>query len=116
MKELPNLIVLAGFMHVLSKDFIKKIAPSPIINIHPALPGQFNGINAIERAYEAFQNGEIKNTGVMIHHVIPLVDMGEPILSQEIPILENDTLEDLRGRIHDIEHRLLIEAINKILK
>ncbi|CAG8443929.1 10862_t:CDS:1 [Ambispora leptoticha] len=115
-KELnPDLLVLAGWMHILSKEFIDYF-PEQIINLHPALPGQFDGAHAIERAYEAFKRGEITETGVMVHKVIPEVDKGEPLLVERVPILESDTLEDLEARIHSVEHRLIVQAVIKFFK
>ncbi|CAG8467110.1 8976_t:CDS:1 [Ambispora gerdemannii] len=111
----PDLIVLAGWMHILSKEFINYF-PNNIINIHPALPGQFDGAHAIERAFEAFQRGEITETGVMVHKVIPEVDKGEPLLIEHVPILKSDTLEDLETRIHSVEHRLIVQAAIKFLE
>jgi len=112
----PNLIVLAGWMHILSKGALDKLNPIPIINLHPALPGQFNGANAIVRAFEAFQQKKIQHTGIMIHRVIPEVDEGEVILSQEIPIYEHDTLAKLEERIHQEEHILIVKGIQKMLE
>jgi folate-dependent phosphoribosylglycinamide formyltransferase PurN len=65
-----DLVVLAGFMHILSPEFINSFAGNTIINLHPALPGCFDGSKAIERAFEAFQKGEIQQTGVMIHRYL----------------------------------------------
>ncbi|CAG8534280.1 4205_t:CDS:1 [Racocetra fulgida] len=110
----PDLIALAGWMHVLSKEFIDHFNDN-IINLHPALPGQFDGINAIKRAYEAFKRGEITKTGVMVHKVVPEVDKGEPLIIEEVPIFESDTLEDLEERIHSVEHRIIVQAIKKFL-
>ncbi|RHZ56300.1 hypothetical protein Glove_402g52 [Diversispora epigaea] len=114
MKEYnPDLIVLAGWMHILSINFLKYF--DNIINLHPALPNKFDGVNAIERAYDAFKKGEITNTGVMVHKVIPDIDKGEPLLIEEVPILESDTLDDLETRIHSTEHRLIVQAVKKFL-
>jgi phosphoribosylglycinamide formyltransferase len=110
----PDLIVLAGFMHILSKEFIDAF-PQRIINLHPALPGAFDGAHAIDRAFEAFQKGEISETGIMVHYVIPEVDRGQVILVQKIPILEKDTLEALETRIHQEEHKLIVGAVKKVL-
>ncbi|CAG8507494.1 1922_t:CDS:1 [Diversispora eburnea] len=109
----PDLIVLAGWMHILSINFLKYF--DNIINLHPALPNNFDGVNAIERAYNAFKKGEITNTGVMVHKVVPDVDKGEPLLIEEVPILESDTLDDLETRIHSTEHRLIVQAVKKFL-
>lgn len=113
----PDLIVCAGFMHILSPQFLAPIeeAQVTIINLHPALPGQFNGARAIERAYEAYQENKIMQTGIMIHRVIAEVDMGEPILVREIAIEKADTLEDLQQRIHKEEHKAIVQATAKVL-
>ncbi|RIA96903.1 phosphoribosylglycinamide formyltransferase [Glomus cerebriforme] len=110
----PNLIILAGWMHILSEEFLKWFENN-IINLHPALPNQFDGADAIARAYEAFKKGEITKTGVMVHKVIPAVDKGEPLLIEEVPIFETDSLEDLETRIHTVEHRLIVQCAKKIL-
>ena len=107
------MIVLAGFMHILSKEFIDSSAK--IINLHPALPGSFVGINCIERAYEAFQRGEITKTGVMVHYCVPEVDRGAVICFQECLINSNETLKDLERKIHEIEHFLIVEGTLKAL-
>lgn len=110
----PDLVVLAGWMHILSPEFLQ-VFPNNVINLHPALPGQFDGAHAIERAFEAAQKGEIKETGVMVHKVIPAVDQGEVILQQPVPIYETDKLEDLENRIHDIEHGLIVKGAQAFL-
>jgi formyltetrahydrofolate-dependent phosphoribosylglycinamide formyltransferase len=106
----PDLIVLAGWMHILSPAFLDAF-PRKVINLHPALPGQFPGIDAIERAYNAAQSGEISHSGVMIHYAIPEVDAGNVIIKAEVPILESDTLEDFAERIHATEHQLIVKAV-----
>ena len=107
-----DIVVCAGFMHVLAPSFLQplKAAGVPVINLHPALPGQFNGINAIQRAYEAFQRQEINKTGIMVHYVIAEVDMGEPILVKEIELHPEESLQDLESRIHKVEWQVVIEA------
>lgn len=73
----PDLIVLAGFMHILSEAFLEALGAVPVINLHPALPGCFDGANAIKRAWEAGPDGtgKVSETGVMIHEVrIALAD------------------------------------------
>jgi len=111
----PDLIVLAGWMHILSPAFLDRF-PNRVINLHPALPGQFPGTHAIQRAYEAFQRGEIDHTGVMMHYVVPEVDAGPVIISEEVPIYPSDTLDDLEARIHEVEHRLIVEAIRRCIR
>lgn len=106
----PDLVVLAGWMHVLSPAFLDHF-PGRVLNLHPALPGQFAGTHAIQRAYEAFQRGEIDHTGVMVHWVVPEVDAGPVLASELVPIDPGDSLDDLEARIHAAEHRLLVEAV-----
>jgi len=126
-----KIIVLAGFMHVLSPEFLdvfkglrdyelegikRRVEPPiPIINLHPALPEAFDGAHAIERAFEAYKRGEITKTGVTVHEVVKEVDRGAPILVREVEILPKDDISTLEERIHRTEHVLLIEAINKVL-
>ncbi|ETN38678.1 phosphoribosylglycinamide formyltransferase [Cyphellophora europaea CBS 101466] len=114
----PDLVVCAGWMHILSGPFIKALqtASVPIINLHPALPGQFNGANAIQRAHEAFQRGEIASTGVMIHHVIGEVDMGRPIVTKEVECRPGEELSALEERIHQVEWKAIVEGVVAELK
>jgi len=106
--------VCAGWMHILAPAFLGPIksAGIPIINLHPALPGAFNGAHAIDRAWSAFQEGKIKKTGVMIHYVIEEVDEGEPIVVKEIEMHEAESLEALEERIHKVEHQAIVEGAN----
>jgi formyltetrahydrofolate-dependent phosphoribosylglycinamide formyltransferase len=106
----PDLIVLAGWMHVLSPAFLDHY-PHQVINLHPALPGQFAGTHAIQRAYDSFQRGEILNSGVMVHYVIPEVDAGDVLIKAGVPILPEDTLETFGERMHATEHQLIVKAI-----
>jgi len=106
-----ELIVQAGWMHLFTMAFLKHY-PGKVLNIHPALPGAFPGMHAIERAYEAFQRGEIHRTGVMIHRVPDeAVDEGPVVACREVPIYPDDTLESLEARIHAVEHELYVQAI-----
>jgi len=110
----PDLMILAGWMHVLSPAFLDCF-PGRVLNLHPALPGQFAGTHAIQRAYEAFQRGEIEHTGVMVHWVIPEIDAGPVIATANVPIYTTDSLADLETRVHATEHGLLVEAIRGIM-
>ncbi len=108
----PDLIVLAGWMLVLSAAFLERF-PQRVLNLHPALPGCFLGAHAIERAYAAFQRGEIDHTGIMIHWVVPEVDAGPVVATAKVPIDPADSLSALKSRVHAAEHQLLVEAISK---
>ena len=110
----PDLIVLAGWMHVLSPAFLDGF-PRQVINLHPALPGRFDGVGAIERAYEAYQESKIEHTGCMVHYAVPEVDAG-PVLAQTIvPFKEGESLDDFEIRMHAAEHRLIVEATQRAL-
>ncbi len=111
----PDYVVLAGWMRILSSNFLSCF-PNRVVNLHPALPGMFPGVHAIERALEAFQHGDVDHTGVMVHLVPDEgVDNG-PILATEIvPIHSDDTLESLERRIHEVEHRILVAVLKKLI-
>lgn len=108
----PDLVVLAGWMHVLSPAFLNCF-PQKVINLHPALPGEFAGTHAIERAFEAHARGEISSSGCMVHFVVPEVDAGPVIATADVPILPDDTLDAFEARMHAAEHRLIVEAIRR---
>lgn len=108
-------IVLAGWMRILSSTFLSCF-PNRVINLHPALPGTFPGIHAIERAYEAYQRGEIKHTGVMVHLVPDEgVDNGPVLATEIVPIYSDDNLESLEERVHQTEHQLLVKTLKEVI-
>nr|WP_290666225.1 phosphoribosylglycinamide formyltransferase [Ardenticatena sp.] len=111
----PDLIVLAGWMHILSPAFLDRF-PNRVINLHPALPGMFPGTHAIQRAFEAYQRGQIQESGCMVHYVIPEVDAGPVIATARVPIFPDDTLETFEQRMHEAEHRLIVDATRKALE
>jgi formyltetrahydrofolate-dependent phosphoribosylglycinamide formyltransferase len=111
----PDLIVLAGWMHVLSPAFLNRFA-GRVINLHPALPGQFAGTEAIRRGYEAYRRGEIAHSGCMVHYVVPEVDAGPVVVQAMVPIQPDDTLESFEARMHAAEHRIIVEAAGIALK
>ncbi len=105
-EERIGLIVLAGFMRILSADFVKKFRNS-ILNIHPALLPAFRGEDAIKRALKY----GCKVTGVTVHFIDEKVDNGPVILQEAIKIKKGETPENLEKRIHKLEHRLYPLAI-----
>jgi phosphoribosylglycinamide formyltransferase len=116
--EGPDLVVCAGFMHVLSSTFCAMLSDAKIdiINLHPALPGKYNGAKAIDRAHADYQKGEISGTGVMIHYVIAEVDMGDPIVVKEVDMKVEESLGELEARIHEVEHGLIVEGTRVALE
>ena len=109
-------IILAGWMRILSSVFLSCF-PYRVINLHPALPGTFPGMHAIERAYQAYQRGDIKNTGVMVHLVPDEgVDNGPVLGLQEICFTPGEPLERFEARVHEVEHTLLVDTLKNILQ
>lgn len=114
----PDLIVCAGWMLILSPTVLAPLekAGISIINLHPALPGAFDGTHAIDRAWKAGQDGEITKAGVMIHKVIAEVDRGEPVLVKELELKKDETLEEYEHRVHATEHVAIVEGTNIVLE
>lgn len=102
-----DLILLAGFMRILSTDFVQKYKDH-IINIHPALLPSFKGAHGIK---DAFDYG-VKVTGVSVHFVDEKTDHGPIILQAPVKIEEDDTLESLEKKIHKVEHKLYPQAVS----
>ena len=109
----PNLIILAGWMHIFTEVFTN--SPYKVINLHPALPGKFPGKDGIGDAFNAFRNGEITETGIMVHEVVEEIDAGRVIDTCVVPMYHNDTLETLRERVRYFEKPLLVRAVIQIL-
>jgi formyltetrahydrofolate-dependent phosphoribosylglycinamide formyltransferase len=114
--EQPDYIILAGWMRIFSPSFLSSF-PNKVINLHPALPDTFPGTHAIERAFEAYQRGEINHTGVMVHLVPDEgVDNGPVLATETVSIYKEETLETLKARVHQTEHVLLVNTLKKILE
>ena len=112
----PDIVVLAGFMRLLTMEFLAHF-PQRVINVHPALPGELPGTNAIARAFDEFVAGKRTHTGVMVHFVPDEgVDNGPVIDSAVVPIYPTDSLADLEQRMHATEHQLLITALTQLTK
>jgi len=110
----PDLVVLAGWMRILTTAFLGRFADR-VINLHPAKPGELPGTRAIERAWQEALAGERTETGVMVHRVPGEdVDTGPVLASETVPIELDDTLGTLSERIHRVEHRLLVDTIRAL--
>jgi len=113
---LPDYIILAGWMRILSSSFLS-LFPNRVINLHPALPGMFPGTHAIERAHTAYQRSEIDHTGVMVHLVPDEgVDNGPLLGEQKIYFRPDEALEQFEARVHEVEHKLLVDTLKTILE
>ena len=100
-----SLVVGAGYMRVLSPPFLERFPA--VLNVHPSLLPAFRGLHAVRRALEA----GVEETGVTVHFMVEEVDAG-PIVSQEkVPVLPGDDEKTLLGRLHPVEHGLLVRAV-----
>ena len=110
-----DLVVLAGYIKILSSDLIKAYKHR-IINIHPSLLPKFGGKGFYGiHVHEAVLAAREKESGATVHYVDEGVDTGEIILQRKIVVEEGDTPESLQARIlEQIEHKILVEAIKKI--
>ena len=105
----PDLVVLAGYMQLLSAPFVERFR-NRIINIHPALLPAFPGLDAIGQALAA----GVEVTGVTVHFVDEGVDTGPAIAKREVPVASGVSREELEAAVHAVEHELYPEAIRMI--
>lgn len=103
----PDLVVLAGFMRILTADFVEHYA-GKMLNIHPSLLPKYQGLNTHQRAIVA---GDSEH-GVSVHFVTAELDGGPVILQAKVPIFENDTSDELAARVHEQEHRIYPLVVN----
>ena len=106
-----KLLVLAGYMRLLSKNFVNSLPSKFIVNVHPSLLPKYKGMNAIKQALD----DNAKYTGVTIHYVDEGMDSGSIIKQNIIKINDNDTEDTLKDRLQEIEHRLYSDTIKSIL-
>lgn len=109
-RYLPDTIVLAGWMHVLSPAFLDRF-PGAVINLHPALPGEYPGVDAIARAWADAQAGRRDHTGIMVHEVVPEIDAGPVLGTVRIEIEPGESLDSLTHRMHRAEHGLIVDVL-----
>jgi phosphoribosylglycinamide formyltransferase-1 len=103
-----GLVVLAGYMHLLTRPFLQRF-PNRIVNVHPSLLPAFPGMNAIQAALEA----KVETTGVSVHLVDEGLDTGAVLKQEEVPVEPRATLEE---RIHAVEHRLLPAVVREMMR
>lgn len=104
-----ELVCLAGYMRLLSPDFVRAF-PNRIVNIHPSLLPAFPGLDAQRQALEA----GAKVSGCTVHYVDELLDHGPTILQREVEVRDGDTVEELSARILNEEHAAYVEALKMI--
>jgi len=102
----PKVVILAGFMRILTSEFVNHYA-NRLINIHPSLLPKYPGTNTHQRALDANDQWH----GASIHFVVPEVDAGPVILQGRLKVAKNDTPHTLQQRIHSIEHQIYPLAV-----
>ena len=105
-----ELVCLAGYMRLLSKDFVAAFRDK-VVNIHPSLLPEFPGLNVQQRAIDA----GVKVSGCTVHLVNEDLDAGPIILQRSVQVMEGDTADSLAARILEQEHGLYVEAVKKIV-
>lgn len=117
-KEIPentDLIVLAGFLSILSKDFTEKFK-GKIINIHPALLPKFGGKGMWgHHVHNAVIEAKELESGATVHFVTPEIDEGEIIMQGKVKVEAEETPETLAKKIHEVEYEIFPKAIDKVL-
>ena len=108
-KYQPDLVILAGFMRILSADFVKAFKDK-VINIHPSLLPKYKGLNTHQRAIDAGDEFH----GASVHVVTPELDDGPVIIQGQLRIEEGATVNSLQQQIHTIEHQIYPQAVKWI--
>ena len=105
----PDLVILAGYMKILTKSFISSFQDK-IINIHPSLLPKYPGLNTHQRAL----NSKDEISGATVHFVTEKLDSGPIIIQGEVPIFPTDTEQSLRVRVLEIEHKIFVATTSLI--
>ncbi len=110
-----DLVILAGFLSILSSDFCEKFS-GKIINIHPALLPKFGGKGMWgHHVHDAVLNAGEAESGATVHFVTPGIDEGEIIVQKSFAISEDETVASLAEKVHQTEYEIFPQAINKVL-
>ena len=104
-----RLVVLAGYMHLLTSSFLDRF-PGAVVNVHPSLLPHFPGAHAVEDQLAA----GIDESGATVHLVDEGVDTGAILAQERVPVVAGDTTETLHARIKELEHRLLPRVVEEL--
>jgi folate-dependent phosphoribosylglycinamide formyltransferase PurN len=110
----PDLIVILNWQQTLNAAFFEKFHQK-IVSLHPALPGQFPGTDAVKRAFDAYQKGTIKWSGCNLHYVLPDGKTGKVIRQVVVPVERKDTLERFQDRMRKSEEWVLLKGVKQFL-
>ena len=110
-----ELVVCAGFDHILAPIFFVKLAGVPVINIHPALLPFFGGKGMLgDKVHAAVLKAQARESGATVHRVHPdTVDMGEVIVQKRVPVNDGDDVVTLAARVLEAEHEAIVEAVRR---
>jgi phosphoribosylglycinamide formyltransferase 1 len=104
-----EVVVLAGYMHVLTTAFLDRF-PGSVVNVHPSLLPAFPGAKSVEEQLAA----GVRESGATVHLVDEGVDTGRILAQERVPVLEGDTPDTLHARIKGVEHRLLPRVVGEL--
>ena len=111
----PDLIILAGFLLKIPKEFVKAF-PKRIINIHPALLPKFGGKGMYgNKVHQMVKDAGEEITGITIHRVNEYFDLGEIVFQASVPVAYEDTVEEIADKVHQLEYTHYPRFINKLL-
>lgn len=115
----PSYIFCLGFLHIFTESFVKRFE-GKLINLHPALPCTFTGLNCIEKQYQALKEGSSKECGVMCHYVDCGVDTGKVLATKRVECDIDDeemiSLEDFEKKIHIAEHDMVVSVLKELCR
>jgi len=103
----PDLVVLAGFMRILTSEFVSRFE-NRLMNIHPSLLPMYPGLHTHQRALD---NGD-SHAGATVHYVNGELDGGPPVLQARVAVCDGDSAETLAARVLEVEHQIYPEAVN----
>jgi phosphoribosylglycinamide formyltransferase-1 len=106
-----RLVVCAGYMHLLTPSFLARF-PAGVVNVHPAPLPEFPGAHPLEDLLAA----GAESAAATVHYVDEGVDTGAVIASEPVPVLPGDTVDTLRERVHEAEHRLLPSVVKELIQ
>jgi len=108
-----DVIYCLGWLFILGKEFLK--VHSRIINLHPALPGELPGQNVVDKAFNAYKEGKLNRTGVMVHEVIEKIDAGSTLSNRMVVFNQDDTLETFKTRMSFAEKEVVLEGLQRYM-
>jgi len=109
----PSYIFCLGFLHIFSESFVERFE-GKLINLHPALPCTFVGLNCIEKQYEAMKESKIRECGVMCHYVDSGVDTGRVISTRKVEWEQSMSFECFEKNIHIAEHDMILSVLKSL--